>query len=252
MRRSPIVKRYDWTSGTIYTAYDSSDTDLFSKKFYVLNSAYGVYKCISNNGGIASTVEPTGTGTSLIVTGDGYVWKYMYTIGTSDAANFLLNDWMPVKTNSTVAAAAVDGAIEYIKVTNGGTGYTSATASIVTTSSGSGAVLTPVISGGIITGITVTTKGTLYRNATVNIVRTGGSGVAATATVSVTPFGGHGKDAPRELGCRHLLVLVDLQGDESGFFPVGDDYRKIGVIHNPKESDGTTLATNDRYAAASL
>ena len=43
-----------------------------------------------------STVEPTGTSTSILTTGDGYKWKYMYSLSASQQVNFLSTDFMAV------------------------------------------------------------------------------------------------------------------------------------------------------------
>ena len=61
-----------------------------------------------NSSGVVvnSTVKPTGTvSTSLVTdfryrcsTGDGYIWKYMYTVSASDTIKFVTNDFIPVKT----------------------------------------------------------------------------------------------------------------------------------------------------------
>lgn len=101
-----VTRRIDWVSGTVYTQYDSSDANLFLKDFYVLTDDFNVYKCINNNSGGTSTVKPSGNSISEIITGDGYTWKYMYTISGSDILNFLLDDWMPVRNDATVTAAA--------------------------------------------------------------------------------------------------------------------------------------------------
>ena len=83
------IPRRNWTTGTIYDYYrhdygnrvtggtttqsaNSGATNLFDATFYVLNSANNVYKCLDNNGNASSTVEPTGTSTSILTTGDGY------------------------------------------------------------------------------------------------------------------------------------------------------------------------------------
>ena len=54
-----LIPRYNWTSGTNYAEHDDTD-DLWTteKKFYVLTDEWNVYKCISNNGGNASTIKP--------------------------------------------------------------------------------------------------------------------------------------------------------------------------------------------------
>ena len=50
----------------------------------------------------------------------------MYKISASDAAKFNTTDFIPVSTDSTVSAAATDGAIESLVVT-AGSGYTDGT-----------------------------------------------------------------------------------------------------------------------------
>lgn len=92
---SLVVPRIDWTSGATYVAYSNADPLLFTKSFYVLTDDMNVYKCTTAGGG-TSTVKPTGTSTSVINLGDGYSWKFMYTVLTSYALNFLTTDWLPV------------------------------------------------------------------------------------------------------------------------------------------------------------
>ena len=129
-----VIPRRNWTTGTVYDIYrhdyeeyvtgststrvtsTSTATTLFDSTFYVKSSDSNVYKCLDNNGGAASTAEPSGTATSVTTTGDGYKWKYMYTLSSSEQANFLSTDFMGVSTNSTVAAAAVDGALDIVKI----------------------------------------------------------------------------------------------------------------------------------------
>ena len=62
-----------------------------------------------------STVEPTGTSTTVQTLADGYKWKYMYTLSASQQSNFLSTDFMAVETNSTVSSA-IDGAIDIIRI----------------------------------------------------------------------------------------------------------------------------------------
>lgn len=124
------VPRYNWTSGTAYHEYQSTDPDLFANTFFVLDeNTYNVYKCLFNNNGGTSTVRPSGTTTTNIKTSDGYIWKYMYTIDSADVTKFVTSTHIPVSNNSTVQAAAVNGAIEVIDVIAGGTGYRANTGS---------------------------------------------------------------------------------------------------------------------------
>lgn len=126
-----VVKRYDWTSGTVYAEYSNNSTTQKTDRFFVITEDYNVYKCLYNNYGAASTVKPTGTSTSNLVTSDGYVWKYMYTVSSADALKFLTLNYVPVKTLTaddssaqySVQQAAANGSIQIIDVTSIGGGY---------------------------------------------------------------------------------------------------------------------------------
>ena len=132
---SLIVPRYDWASGTIYPQYDDS-VDLFNEtcpvKFYVLNSDNRVYKCISNNKGVASVNEPISTTTNVFQTPDGYKWKFMFQI-PEDKKRFLTQEYIPVETLTGVTYSgekalqydvqqkAVAGSIDHVDITQQGT-----------------------------------------------------------------------------------------------------------------------------------
>ena len=96
---SHVIPRYTWTSGNSYVAWDSDDSSIFDKAFYVVTSEFKVYKCIKAGGG-ASSIQPTQTLTDPQSESDGYTWKYLYTISVADAEKFLTNSYMPVKTVS--------------------------------------------------------------------------------------------------------------------------------------------------------
>ena len=177
---SYVIPRRNWTTGTVYDYYrhdygnritgttttqtsDSGASTLWDSTFYVLNSNFNVYKCLDNNSGANSTVEPTGTSTSILTTGDGYKWKYMYSLTASEQTNFLSTDFMHVSTDSTVSSAATDGAINIVKIKSAGTGGTTGThASIPIRGDGSSGTVSVTIAGGAITGVTVTNAGSGY------------------------------------------------------------------------------------------
>lgn len=127
-----VVRRIDWTYGTIYDQYDgdysddspahSGVTSLRDATFYVLTSEYNVYKCLFNNNNSASTEEPTGVDTTPIYTSDGYVWKYLYTITLATRNRFLTLDYMPVQRSVTNAFYS-NGEISSVIVDNAGSGY---------------------------------------------------------------------------------------------------------------------------------
>ncbi len=89
-----VIERKDWTTGTIYDRIDDT-IDMSTKNFYVINRENNVYLCLNNNGGLASTEEPTGTETSDIVLGDNYVWQFLYTV-PNNKLKFLDDKTIPI------------------------------------------------------------------------------------------------------------------------------------------------------------
>lgn len=119
-----LIPRYDWTSNTVYSAYDQNDAALYDKNFYVVNDQFQVYKCIFNNGGRPSTVQPRLTSASgTFNTADGYIWKYMYTVDSAANTKFTSASYIPVDTNANVSGNAVSGTIDAYKLTSSGNGY---------------------------------------------------------------------------------------------------------------------------------
>ena len=111
---SHVTNRHTWDGSTSYVAWDSKDSNIFDKKFYVVTNEFKVYKCIVAGSG-ASTQQPTQTLTQPQAESDGYTWKFMYTISVTDAEKFLTNAYMPVKYipmggEGQVAVASASGA----------------------------------------------------------------------------------------------------------------------------------------------
>ncbi len=124
-----MAKRYDWTLNTVYDMYLDNDPDLLNKKFFVVVNEginYNVYKCLYNNNGGPSTVEPSGYDVDAFETvEDGYVWKYLYTVDEFEWRRFSTASYMPVIANTSVINSAQNGSIDVILVdqTNSGSGY---------------------------------------------------------------------------------------------------------------------------------
>lgn len=243
------VPRHDWTSGTVYVQYDHSDTNLLDDEFYVMTEDYNVYKCIGNAGGGASTTKPTGVSSSTFETADGYIWKYMYTVTTAKALKFLTNDYIPVQTLSTddgtdqwdVQSAAVDGAINFVKVTSGGSAYGSAP-TVTISGDGTGATANCTISGGAVTKVTITNAGSGYTYATAAF-----SSGAAAATPIISPKGGHGANAVEELGGKYIMLNVRLDGNESNTLSTANEFRQVGIVRDPYTYGTTTRAVATSY-----
>ena len=128
---SHVIKRTDWTSGIVYVEYNHLQDDQIDQTFFVMTDQYNVYKCISNYGGAQSTIKPTGQTSGIVETSDNYRWKFMYEVQQADVLKYVTTDWIPVKYLTSddgtaqwdVQQAAVDGALDHIDVTAGGTGY---------------------------------------------------------------------------------------------------------------------------------
>jgi len=272
---SYVIPRRNWATSTVYDYYrhdygnritgtttiqtaNSGATTLFDATFYVLTSARNVYKCLDNNGNAASTVEPTGTSTSVLTTADGYKWKYMYTLSATQQANFLSTDFMAVETNSTVSSAAVDGAINIVKIKSAGTGGSNGTyTGISVRGDGSSGTVSVVVSGGAVTSVTITNAGTGYtiayiRNA--DIVSAGATGLTgAEIDVIIPPKGGHGFNAVSQLGGFFVMLNVSLEGTEStntGDFTAENDFRRIVLIRNPFSGGSAASASTLRATKA--
>src|SRR5210317_1726274 len=278
-----VIPRRNWTSGTVYDIYrhdygefqtgstttrvtsNSSATTLFDSTFYVLTTARRVYKCLDNNGGGTSTDEPTGVSTSVTTTSDGYRWKYMYTLSAAQQSNFLSTDFMAVTTNanaateqSNVISAAVDGALDVIKIKSAGSGGTNGTfTGIAIRGDGSGGVCSVTVSGGAVTAVTVTTAGTGYTFATVSnaqIVAAGATSLAgAELDVIIPPKGGHGANAVEELGGFFVMLNTSLEGTESantGDFSAVNDFRKIALLRDPTKSASAVTSNTARLTKA--
>lgn len=236
---SHVIRRVDWTTGTVYPRFSDKDPDLVLKDFYVITDDYNVYKCIDNNAGAQSLVKPTGTGTAIITLGDGYKWKYMYTVDTSDALKFMTPNWVPVKeldaddgsNQWVVQQTAIDGGLHAIDVVSGGAGYTSAP-TVIIEGDGTGAVATATLNGNVLESIDVVNPGSGYTEATI-ILQGGSPTTAGAAEAIISPPGGHGSNALRELLGIYLMVNVELEESEGGKLPITNDFRKIGLLADP-------------------
>ena len=252
---SHAVPRYNWVSGNTYPAYDDN-VNPAGTQYYVLTDELKCYKCIIAGPG-ASVNKPTGTTTNNIEAdgGDGYRWKYMFTLSGVDATKFLTSAYMPVKTLTSddgslqfqVQQNADSGAIHRIAVTAGGSGYTSAP-TVTITGDGTSATATATVAGGAVTAVTITDNGSGYENAVVTF--SGGGGSAAAARPIMSPKGGHGSDPVTELAGFFVMSNVKLDGAEgSGDFPIDNDYRQIGLVRNPFNHGTTTVATGSTLNA---
>ena len=261
---SHVIPRRNWTTGTTYDMYEhnisssnaanSGATNLFDSNFFVMNSSFAVYKVIENDGATASTVEPTSTSNSIFETSDGYRWKYMYSLTSSETLNFMSTDFIHVSTDSTVSAAAVDGALDTILVVAGGSSFTTSSGSTISAipirGDGTGGIASVTISSGAVATATVTTAGSGYTFAyirdadIITATNAGGAGSGANLNVIIPPKGGHGSNAVKELGGFFVMLNKSLVGVEgTADIGVGNDFRRIGLLRDPTNFGTTTVAS---------
>lgn len=264
-----LIPRVNWTTGTAYVPWDDASDTIYGQSFYIITDEFKVYKLIYKTTTGNSTIKPTHTTESVnpVNGGDGYWWKYMYTVTATEATSFLTGNYMPVKTVVSPAVGSIDqGRLDYqqasqvnvgkiyrIVVTAGGTGY-SANPTVTIVGDGSGATATATVSAGVITAITInnistTGGGSGYNVANVIITDSTGNGAAARAVLS--PKNGHGTDPVAELGGFYIGLRILLSGGEGAgdFIVNGAQFRQLGVVKNPYNYGTTTISTASTLSA---
>jgi hypothetical protein len=98
------VPKNAWLTGTQYDEYGNVIENLQDTAFYVTTSANRVYKCLDNDNSL-STVAPTGTSTNMLITADGYSWKFMYDVSNTLLIDFTNADYIPVPQDTQKSAA---------------------------------------------------------------------------------------------------------------------------------------------------
>ena len=279
-----IVPKLNWNSGTTYDYYrhdysisnappNSGGTSLYTANFFVVNSDFRVYICLQNGttpetpDGKPSLDEPTFTdleprtaGTS----GDGYIWKYLYSIKPADLIKFDSTDFMPVPLNwgdnaadAAVKSNAVDGGIKIVVVKNRGTGIGTANQTytrVPIKGDGFNAECTVVVNNDAqIESVTVSNEGFGYTYGNVDL----SAGSVPTPTsqptldVIIPPPGGHGADIYRELGATNALMYARIENDaENPDFITGNQVARIGILENPKAFNSNEILTLDKASAA--
>ena len=281
-----VIRKVTWKSGTTYDMYrndikaenpskPSNAVSLYEANYYVMNSDYRVYICLQNGSnpenpsGRASLDEPTFTdlepreaGTS----GDGYVWKYLYTIKPGDIVKFDSTNFMPVPkdwtttTDANISAvrnnSSTSGQLKIVTITNRGVGLGTANRTytqVPIKGDGNGAECTVAINNNSkVESVTISKGGSGYTFGTVDLVagNVPGGTTAPIFDVIVPPQGGHGSDIYRELGARNTLIYSRIENDtENPDFITGNEFARVGLVQNPKTYNTSTNLGLDKAAA---
>lgn len=273
---SYIVPRFNWTSGTIYSAYSDDKTAAENTDFYVLSENNRIYLCLQqgkDSGGtsLTSTVDPetTGASTTPVSTDDGYVWKYMTTLTANQANKFLSSTHVPVATvdsstsmtaaqslQNDVQNASSQGEIVGYRIVSAGAGYGSAPTMTIQ-GNGTGARATAVVStAGGVSRVTVDESdgtflfGSGYTQASIKL--TGGNPTTPAEIQPIISNRGVGKNLPLDLGADGIMFNVKPAGDQDGSWLTDQNFRQIGIIKNPISSDLSNFTGDDAQALRRL
>lgn len=259
------VPRVNWSFGSIYSAYSDNTSGYPTTPYYVLTEDNAVYICLKQpktaGVGQPSTTKPTGTSSAPFTTADGYIWKYLYTIGTLNASKFLTANYMPVQkilaTDSDSLAVEIEQEIVQneaipkqvvgLRISNGGAGYNDAPAPTLTiVGNGTGARGLATVTNGVITQVELDESagtivgGTGYDYAECKISGGGSPTTEATIIPVLGPKEGFGADPRIDLKSTAIMFNVIPDSDEGGEWVIGNAFRQMGILKNPKVGDPTS------------
>lgn len=279
-----LVRRIDWTQGTRYEMYrhDYSITDpspvtqssrLYDANYYVMNSNYNVYICIDNgSSGINTTgnasqdeplftdLEPSRAGES----GDGYIWKYLFTVSPSDIIKFDSTEYISVPNNwstsidSQIQAVRENGdstvnnnQIKKVYIENRGLGYSGGLGQEVDIlGDGSGGKVVLDVVSGRVTNAVVSSGGKNYTYGMVDLgsINANAAGNFAKLIPIIPPSKGHGFDLYKELGTDKVLIYARFD-DSTKDFPTDAKFAQIGILKNPTSIGSTSVFTESQFSS---
>jgi len=280
-----LIRKVTWTSNTSYEMYrhdysistptpNSNSSRLYDSNYYVINSDYKVYICIDNGSsstnpkGNKSQDEPTFTDlepSAAGVSGDGYIWKYLFSVSPSDIIKFdsteyvvVPNNWA-TSTDSQIVSVREAGnsdvnsnQIKKVYISDGGSGYNSDTKTVDILGDGSGGrVSITVDNTGSVTSAIVTSGGNGYTWGVVDLgsFQLGGSLQNPAKLIPIIPPSkGHGYDIYSELGTDKVLVYARFD-DSTKDFPTDTQFSQVGIIKNPTTFTSDTIFTENQYSS---
>jgi len=279
-----LIRKVTWVAGNTYEMYRhdysvynptpvTGQTSLYEANYYVINEDFRVYICLNNGTDPENPkgrpsydqptfidLEPRAAGAS----GDGYVWKYLYTIKPSEIVKFdsieyvpVPNDWGLVGESISTKNNAIDGKIEVILINDRGSNYqplSTSFSNVPILGDGSGGKATITIdSFGKVSEVFVTDGGRDYTFGTIEFYpgapgseitgplgKLNNTGIGNTSytefQVIIPPKGGHGYDIYRELGSYRVLLYSRYATDgQNPDIILNNDFARVGILRNPTE-----------------
>ena len=279
-----LITRRNWTQGTKYEMYRhdyslkkpspvTGASRLYDASYYVMNQNFDVYVCIDNgSSGISTTgnasqdqpvftdLEPSRAGES----GDGYIWKYLFTVPPSDIIKFdsteyisVPSDW-PTATTTQIQSVRENGdstvnnnQIRKVYIDKQGFGYAQNQSGVEVDIIGDGTggkVVIDTDSEGKITETNVSSGGQGYSYGMVDLGGLGNPTTRAKLIPIIPPSRGHGFDLYRELGTDKLLVYARFD-DSTKDFPTDTKFSQISIIKNPTSIGSTSTFTSNQFSS---
>ena len=280
-----IIRRVDWTAGNRYEIYRddysaqnqsplTAANRLYDANYYVLNSDFKVYICIDNGStgtnplGNVSQDEPTFTDlepSKAGNSGDGFVWKYLFTVSPSDIIKFdstefitVPNNWS-TSTDSQIRAVRENGdsnvnenQIKHVYIEKAGNNYANGLGQEVDIiGDGIGAKARVDVVNGAITDVTVSAGGKGYTYALVDLgtLNSNVSTENKAKLIPIIPPGlGHGNDVYTELGTDRVIVYARFD-DSTKDFPIDTKFSQVGIVKNPTKVGTSVTFTDNTYSS---
>ena len=282
-----LITRRDWSQGTKYEMYRhdyslknpspiTGSSRLYDSSYYVMNQNFDVYVCIDNGStGILTTgnasqdepvftdLEPSRAGES----GDGYIWKYLFTVPPNDIIKFDSTEYISVPSNWPTATTTQiqsvrengdstinNNQIRKVYIEKQGFGYTQNQSGVECDIIGDGTGAKVVIdtdSEGKITKTNVSSGGSGYTYGMVdlgNLQKNTTVQVRAKLIPIIPPSRGHGYDLYKELGTDKLLVYARFD-DSTKDFPTDTKFAQISIIKNPTSIGSTAVFTENQFSS---
>ena len=278
-----VIRRIDWVRGAKYDMYRhdysieypspvTGRSRLYDTNYYVMNSDYKVYICLNNGSsgfnvsGNSSQDEPTFTDlepSKAGESGDGYVWKYLFTVSPNDIVKFdstefitLPNDWESSNDPQIVAvrenadSELNNNQLKEVYIEEPGRNYISGEVNILGDGIGAKAFV-EVNSLGQITNVTVTSGGTGYTYAIVDLGTLQPANTIpfpAKLVPIIPPSLGHGYDLYKELGADRVLLYSRFD-DSTRDYPTDTSFCQISIIKNPSKFLSTETYIENQFSS---
>ena len=287
-----VIRRVNWSANNKYDMYrhdysaanrtpNSNSSRLYDSNFYVLNSDFRVYICLYNGSsgvdgdvgnpheGKESLDEPTFTDlepSSAGTSGDGYIWKYLFSISPSDIIKFdsteyivVPNDWA-TSTDAQILSVREAGnsninlnQIKQVYIEKKGSSYESGTYTCNILGDGSGGKVSVVVNNvGEIISTTVTAGGSGYTYGIVDLGQiqegTITSSNSAKLIPIIPPSKGHGYDIYTELGADKVLIYTRFDNSDRDF-PTDTNFSQVGILKNPEQRSSTTIFSENQFSS---